>query len=267
MTEVASAKSLLLLEMKRITKSFGPVLALKEVDFAVGYQEIVGLLGDNGAGKSTLIKILCGVYPPDQGEIYFEGQRIIFKSPREARNSGIETVYQDLALIPLMSLARNFWLGREPKRQLGFLNLLNLKYMKQTVQEAVATLGVNIRSVDEPVASLSGGERQSIAIARALFFGAKLLILDEPTSSLSIKEAAKVLDCVQQAKEKGLSIIFITHNLHHIWPIADRLVILFNGRKVGDYPKSEVSPEDIEGLIISGRKLGKEAWDDRPLLN
>ncbi|HID09641.1 TPA: sugar ABC transporter ATP-binding protein, partial [Candidatus Micrarchaeota archaeon] len=199
-----------LVRMVKISKSFGTVQALKDVDFEVGYQEVMGLVGDNGAGKSTLIKILTGVFPPDSGEIYFEGKRVNIRSPREARDLGIETVYQDLALIPLMSISRNFFLGREPTVRVGPLRFLDKRRMDRTVREVLSEIGIKVRSPDEPVAVLSGGERQSVAIGRAVHFGAKLLILDEPTSALSVRETHKVLDYILEAKERGLSIIFIT---------------------------------------------------------
>jgi simple sugar transport system ATP-binding protein len=247
--------------MVGISKSFGRIQALKDVDFTVGYREVVGLLGDNGAGKSTLIKILCGVYPPDRGEIFLEGRRVSFSSPQQARALGIETVYQDLALIPLMSIARNFFLGREPTRRIGFLRLLDQRRMTQVTRQALEEIGISIRSPDEPVAILSGGERQSIAIGRAVHFGAKLLILDEPTSALSIKEAAKVLHYVRRAKERGLSVIFISHNLHHVYPVADRFVVIHHGVKVGDLRKEETSQEEIECLIVTGQRTGEFMLD------
>ncbi|MCD6321282.1 sugar ABC transporter ATP-binding protein [Candidatus Bipolaricaulota bacterium] len=243
-----------LVKMVNISKSFGTVQALKNVDFDVGYQEVMGLVGDNGAGKSTLIKILTGVFPPDTGEIYFEGRKVDIRSPREARDLGIETVYQDLALIPLMSISRNFFLGREPVKRLGPLRLLDKRRMDETVKEALAEIGIRVRSPDEEVAVLSGGERQSVAIGRAMHFGAKLLILDEPTAALSIKESQKVLDFVLEAKERGLSIIFITHNIYHVYSVADRFTILEHGRKVAVLRKDEVSAEEIIEIIRSGYK-------------
>ena len=243
-----------LVQMVKISKSFGTVQALKDVDFDVHHQEVMGLVGDNGAGKSTLIKILTGVYPPDSGEIYFEGKKVKISSPKDARDLGIETVYQDLALIPLMSISRNFFLGREPVKRLGPFRLLDKRRMDETVKEALAEIGIRVRSPDEEVAVLSGGERQSVAIGRAMHFGAKLLILDEPTAALSIKESQKVLDFVLEAKERGLSIIFITHNIYHVYSVADRFTILEHGRKVAVLRKDEVSAEEIIEIIRSGYK-------------
>ena len=241
-----------MVRMVKISKSFGTVQALKDVDFEVGYQEVMGLVGDNGAGKSTLIKILTGVFPPDSGEIYFEGKRVNIRSPREARDLGIETVYQDLALIPLMSISRNFFLGREPTVRVGPLRFLDKRRMDRTVREVLSEIGIKVRSPDEPVAVLSGGERQSVAIGRAVHFGAKLLILDEPTSALSVRETHKVLDYILEAKERGLSIIFITHNIYHVYSVADRFTILEHGRKVAEFRKEEVSAEEIIEIIRSG---------------
>jgi simple sugar transport system ATP-binding protein len=243
--------------MVNISKNFGTVQALKNVDFDVGYQEVMGLVGDNGAGKSTLIKILTGVFPPDTGEIYFEGKKVEIRSPKEARDLGIETVYQDLALIPLMSISRNFFLGREPVVQVGPFRFMDKRKMDATVKKVLSEIGIHVRSPEEPVAILSGGERQSVAIGRALHFGAKLLILDEPTSALSVRETHKVLDFILEAKERGLSIIFITHNIYHVYSVADRFTILEHGRKVATFKRTEVSAEDIIEIIRSGYKEGK----------
>jgi simple sugar transport system ATP-binding protein len=247
-----------LVQMVKISKSFGTVQALKDVDFDVRHQEVMGLVGDNGAGKSTLIKILTGVYPPDSGEIYFEGKRVRIASPKDARDLGIETVYQDLALIPLMSISRNFFLGREPVKQLGPVRLLDKRRMDETVREVLAEIGIRVRSPDEEVAILSGGERQSVAIGRAVYFGAKLLILDEPTSALSIRETHKVLDYILEAKERGLSIIFITHNIYHVYSVADRFTILEHGHKVAEFAKGDVSAEEIIEIIRSGHQAATE---------
>jgi len=248
----------LLVRMEGISKRFGTVQALKAVDFNVKRQEIMGLVGDNGAGKSTLIKILTGVHKPDEGKIYFEGREVSFNSPKEARDLGIETVYQDLALIPLMSITRNFFLGRELVRKVGPLNLMEHRKMDEIAAGALREIGVKVRSPDEPVAILSGGERQSVAIGRAIHFGAKLLILDEPTAALSIKESQKVLDFVLEAKERGLSIIFITHNIYHVYSVADRFTILEHGHKVAEFAKGDVSAEDIIEIIRSGHQAATE---------
>ncbi|PLV59148.1 ATP-binding cassette domain-containing protein [Thermotoga sp. KOL6] len=240
-----------IVEMRGIKKSFGKVQALKGVDFYVKKQEIVGLLGDNGAGKSTLIKILVGYYQPDEGEIYFEGKKVFFKSPWDSRRMGIETVYQDLALVNLMPIWRNFFLGREITRKVGPIKFLDVGKMKKIAREVLKDVGIFIRSPDETVAFLSGGERQAVAIARAIYFGAKLLILDEPTAALSVGETKKVLEHILEAKKRGISVIFITHNIYHVYEVADRLVLLEKGEKIGDYDKKEVTPEKVMNIIAA----------------
>jgi simple sugar transport system ATP-binding protein len=245
-------KSTPLVKMVGVSKSFGAVRALKNVDLEIERKQIVGLLGDNGAGKSTLIKILVGLYPADTGEIYFEGKRMSFESPRDARDRGIEPVYQEMALVGRLNVWRNFFLGREMSKKFGPIGVLNREKMSKVSIDFLNDIGVNVRSPEVNVRNLSGGERQAIAIGRAMYFGAKLLILDEPTASLSIKEADKVLDYVVQAKEKGLSVIFITHNIYHVYPVADRFAILERGEKLGDYSKEEVTPEKIMKMISTG---------------
>ncbi len=240
--------------MENITKRFGTIVALDGVTFTVEHQEIHALLGDNGAGKSTLIKVLTGVHQPTSGEIYFEGKKVEIRSPREARDMGIETVYQDLALIDLMSITRNFFLGRELVRHIGPLHWLDMHMMHEETRQALLDIGITVRSPDERVGKLSGGERQSIAIGRAMYFGAKLLILDEPTSALSVAETRRVLEHILEAKEKGLSVIFITHNVYHVYEVADTYTILRHGKKVGTYRKGELSINDIADLITGARE-------------
>jgi simple sugar transport system ATP-binding protein len=241
-----------LVEMENISKNFGKVEALKRVNFTVNRQEIVGLLGDNGAGKTTLIKILVGIHSPDKGEINFDGEKVSFASPKEARAKGIETVYQDLALVELMSILRNFFLGRELIRK-GWPKALDMKQMDGICSKVLTDIGVHVRSTGEPVSHLSGGERQSISIARAIHFGAKLLILDEPTAALSIKESNKVLDYMREVRERGLSVIFISHNVHHVFSVADRFTIIERGEKLGDFRKEEVSHEQVSHMIATGK--------------
>ena len=240
--------------MENIVKRFGTITALDGVDFTVDKHEVVGLLGDNGAGKSTLIKVLTGVYTPTSGQIYFEGKKVDIPSPREARALGIETCYQDLALVNQMSITRNFFLGRELLRRLGPITVLDMKGMNDQAREALKHIGIQIRSPQEKVGKLSGGERQSIAIGRARHFGAKLLILDEPTSALSVGETHKVLTYTQNAKERGLSVIFITHNVGHVYQVADRFTIIRHGHLVGNYTRDEVDEQDIADLITGERE-------------
>lgn len=239
--------------MENIMKRFGQVTALEGVNFDVRPQEIMALLGDNGAGKSTLIKILTGVHTPSSGQIYFEGQPVQIRNPQEARALGIETVYQDLALVNSMSLGRNFFLGREPLHNAGPLRWLDMGTMAKQTSISLADIGIKIRSANEKVGKLSGGERQSIAIGRAVHFGMKLLILDEPTSALSVAESRKVLDYTLNAKERGLSVIFITHNVHHVMAVADRYSIIRHGTKVGTYNKGEITFDGISDLITGER--------------
>jgi simple sugar transport system ATP-binding protein len=239
--------------MENIVKRFGHVTALEDVDFDVRQPEVMALLGDNGAGKSTLIKILTGIHTPTSGQIYFEGKPVQIRSPHDARTLGIETVYQDLALVNVMSIGRNFFLGREPVRGFGPFRWLAMRTIARQTRESLADVGINIRSAKEKVGKLSGGERQSIAIGRAVHFGAKLLILDEPTSALSVAESRKVLDYTLNAKARGLSVIFITHNVHHVMAVADRYTIIRHGQKVGTYDKEEVNFDDISDLITGDR--------------
>ncbi len=239
-----------LVRMEHITRRFGTISALEDVTFEVGYQEIVGLLGDNGAGKSTLIKVLTGVHPPTSGQIYFEGQPVTTTTPQDARDLGIETVYQDLALVPLISISRNFYLGREPVEQIGPVQVLDKATMDRQTAEALNHIGIKIRAAAEPVGTLSGGERQSIAIGRAVHFGTKLLILDEPTSALSIGETRKVISYTLEAKKRGLSVIFITHNIHHVFEVADRFTLISHGHKVGDFRRDEVTQDEVAAMIM-----------------
>ncbi len=249
-----------LLEMRGIVKRFGHVEALRGVDFSVRRAEIVGLVGDNGAGKSTLVKTIVGVYQPDEGEIYFEGRRVQFRSPREARAAGIEIVYQHLALIDLLSISRNIFLGREPVRRLGPLRVLDKHYMNSEAWRILQEIGVKrIRSPEDRVAKLSGGERQSVAIARAMYFKAKLLILDEPTAALSVRETRRVLDHILDVKKQGVSVVFITHNIYHVYEVADRIVVLDHGRKIADVRKEDVTPEEVIEIIRSGAARAAEA--------
>ena len=240
-----------LVEMRKISKRFGEFWALKNVDFKVNYNEIVGLVGDNGAGKSTLIKVLTGVYPPDRGEIYFEGKKRKFSSPAETRNLGIETVHQRLGLVGPMNVMENFFLGKEITKRIGPFNILDKKKMNEISKNTLKDLGIKIRSPEkQEVSTLSGGEQQVVSMGRCIYFGAKLAVLDEPTASLSIIETEKVLESIKGMKKRGLSIIFISHNLAHVWPVADRFVVLDHGKKVGDFKKGKTSREELRKLIM-----------------
>jgi simple sugar transport system ATP-binding protein len=246
-----------ILEVRDLVKMFGSVIALSDVSARVYPGEVTCLLGDNGAGKSTLIKILSGVYEPTQGEYYFEGNKVSFNSPREALNQGIATVYQDLSLIPLMPIWRNFFLGSEPQKGWGPLRRYDIKRAKRTVREEMAKMGIDIRDPDQPVGTMSGGERQSIAISRAVYFGAKVLILDEPTAALGVKQAGIVLHYIVRAKRRGLGVIFITHNPNHAYPVGDHFVILRRGRILGDYRKEALAQDELINLMAGGEDLVK----------
>lgn len=246
-----------LVNMVNISKKFGEVQALTGVSFTVYRDEVVGLVGDNGAGKSTLIKVLTGLYPPDEGEIYFEGKRVHFSSPREARDAGIETVYQGLGLVDLMSISRNFFLGRELTREVGFLRFLDLKRIGEECGKLLKEIGIRERAPDTVTAVLSGGERQSINIGRAMYFKAKLVILDEPTTALSVKETEMVLEFIERLKKSQVPVIFITHNIYHVYQVADKFTVLERGMKVGDFLKKDVRPEDIMEVIRLGKMTEK----------
>ncbi len=245
-----------LLRLSNVTKSFGAVEALVDVSFSVDSGEVVALLGDNGAGKSTLIKILSGVHKHDNGKIKWQGNDIVIKSPAHARQIGFSVVYQDLAVVPLISIYRNFFLGKEElicKKILG-VSFIRNNYAKNIARNALKQLGIEIENVESNVGVLSGGERQSISIARAVYFQSKLLILDEPTAALSLKETAKVLSYVQEAKKSNVGVIMITHNISHAWESADRFVVLYRGEVASILKKEETSVKEIENLINTGKK-------------
>jgi simple sugar transport system ATP-binding protein len=238
------------LEVRNLSKSFGAVQALSNVSFTVGKGEIVGLVGDNGAGKSTIINLLMGVYQPDEGEIYFEGKRVTFDSPRNSRATGIEPVYQNTAVVDLMNLWRNFYLGREVTKSFGPFSVLDKKEMKKKSIEMMWDIGVHVREADESVQYMSGGERQSLCIGRCMEFSGKLLLLDEPTAALSLKETDKVLKFAESVREKGLSEIIVDHNIIHIYPIVDKFLIMERGRKVTELRKTDVSAEEVIGTLM-----------------
>ena len=244
-----------LLEVIDVGKTFGSVVALAGVSMSVHAGEVMCLLGDNGAGKSTLIKILSGVHQPDSGQYLVEGREVRFRSPREALAAGIATVYQDLAMIPLMSIARNFFLGSEPLKGWGPFRHFDLALADRVTREELARMGIMVRDTDQPVGTLSGGERQSVAIARAVHFGAKVLILDEPTAALGVKEAGVVLRYIAQARASGHGVVFITHNPHHAYPIGDRFTILNRGRSLGTFTKAELSREQLVQMMAGGEEL------------
>ena len=244
-----------LVELKSVSKYFGSVIALKDVSFDVRPGEVHCLLGDNGAGKSTLIKVLSGVHLPDEGEIHVGGVHTRFGSPKDTLDKGIATVYQDLALVPLMSVARNFFLGREPVRKTGLLREFDVDYANHTAFKELSDMGIQLRDPEQPVGTLSGGERQCLAIARAIHFGAKVLILDEPTSALGVHQASVVLKLIVQSKSRGIGVIFISHNVHHAYVVGDRFTLLKRGKNAGTYLKNEISRDQLLNLMAGGKEL------------
>jgi len=244
-----------LIEIRDISKYFGNVIALNGVSMSVYAGEVMCLLGDNGAGKSTLIKTLSGVHPPSAGRYFVEGQEVHFTSPRDALNRGIATVYQDLAMIPLMSISRNFFLGSEPTTGWGIFKRFNVALADRIARQEMANMGIDIRDPSQPVGTLSGGERQSVAIARAVYFGAKVLILDEPTAALGVKQAGTVLRYIARARSQEIGVIFITHNPHHAYAVGDRFTILKRGRTFGTFTKDELSREEMVRMMSGADEL------------
>jgi simple sugar transport system ATP-binding protein len=244
-----------LLEVRDISKYFGNVIALKDVSTVVNAGQVTCILGDNGAGKSTLIKILSGVHEHSEGELLVEGEPTKFSSPRNAKDAGIATVFQDLATVPLMAIWRNFFLGSEPTIGIGPLRRIDIKRAKRVMHDEMAKMGIDVRDPDQMVGTLSGGERQAVAIARAVYFGAKLLILDEPTSALGVKQSGVVLRYIVQARDRGLGVIFITHNPHHAWPVGDRFVVLNRGKMLGAWDKGGISRDELVKMMAGGAEL------------
>jgi simple sugar transport system ATP-binding protein len=244
-----------LLQVESISKYYGNIVALKDISCHVNAGEVTCILGDNGAGKSSFIKILSGVHQQDAGRVLVDGDEVHFASPRDARARGIATVYQDLAMVPLMSIWRNFFLGAEPRKGVGPLSYIDSATAKRIVRAELNEMGIDIRDPDQPVGTLSGGERQSVAIARAVYFGARVLILDEPTSALGVKQAGVVLKYIVQARDRGVAVIFISHNPHHAYPVGDRFVILNRGQMLGTYAKAEITREELVRQMAGGAEL------------
>jgi D-xylose transport system ATP-binding protein len=238
------------LELRDVSKHFGSVEALKEVDFEVRDGEVMALVGDNGAGKSTLIKCVAGIYSIDDGEIYFDGERVSIHGPKDAAKLGIEVVYQDLALCDNLDVVQNMYLGREARDPLFRLREAP---MEQRTAETLKSLAVTtIRSVRQPVATLSGGQRQSVAVARAVMWNNRVVFLDEPTAALGVAQTRQVLDLVKRLGEQGLAVILVSHNLSDIFEVADRITVLRLGRNVGVYEKSATSEQEIVQAITAG---------------
>jgi simple sugar transport system ATP-binding protein len=252
MTTTADTKTAApLVRLSDAGKNYGNIIALQGVTLDVGGSEVTCVLGDNGAGKSTLIKIIAGLHQHTHGSYEVEGEPVKFDSPREALDRGIATVYQDLAVVPLMPVWRNFFLGNEVRKGPA----MDIAGMRTMAKQELLDMGIDLRDVDQPIGTLSGGERQCVAIARAVHFGAKVLILDEPTAALGVKQSGVVLRYIIQAKERGLGVIFITHNPHHAYPVGDNFLILKRGRSLGYWTKSEISMGELTGLMAGGTEL------------
>ena len=244
-----------LLEMRNIEKHFGNIVALSGVSFDVQEGECHCLLGDNGAGKSTFIKTMSGVHLPSVGEMRVNGQVVRFNSPREAMRAGIATVFQDLAMIPLMSVTRNFWMGREPTRGWGPFKRFDINTANAVTMEQMKQMGIRLREPDQAVGTLSGGERQTVAIARAVYFGAKVLILDEPTSALGVRQTANVLATIDRVRKQGIGVVFITHNVRHAMAVGDRFTVLNRGKTLGTASRGEIKAEELQDLMAGGQEL------------
>ena len=239
-----------MIRCEKMNKWYGGIHALKDVSIDIKKGESVGLVGDNGAGKSTFIKILSGVHKQDSGNFYFDDKLTHIKNAKDSMRLGIETIYQDSALAPTLSIARNLFVGREPTNyNIGSFGLMDRSKMATEALEAIKRVELDLRSADDLVETLSGGERQGVVIARALYFRTKVLIMDEPTNHLSVKETAKVLNWIEKLKSEGTTCIFITHNLHHVYPVSDRLIVFARGEKIADVYKKDTSIEELTRMI------------------
>lgn len=244
-----------IIETRDIGKRYGNIIALSGITTEVHAGQVTCILGDNGAGKSTLIKILAGAHQHSEGTLLVDGVETTFANPREALSAGIATVYQDLAVVPLMPVWRNFFLGSEPTKGKGPLRRMDVDFMKKTTKSELAAMGIDLRDVEQPIGTLSGGERQCVAIARAVYFGARVLILDEPTAALGVKQSGVVLKYIAKARERGLGVVFITHNPHHAYPVGDRFMLLRRGKSLGSFPKAEMTLEELTAAMAGGAEL------------
>src|SRR4051794_10727822 len=246
-----------LIEMTEVGKSYGAIRALRGINLRVNAGEVTCVLGDNGAGKSTLIKIMSGLHPHNEGSLKVDGKEISFSSPREALAHGIATVYQDLAVVSLMEVWRNFFLGSEMVAGNYPLAGLKIKDMRRIADEELRKMGIVVKDINQPIGTLSGGQRQCVAIARAVYFGARVLILDEPTAALGVKQSGVVLKYTAAARDAGLGVVFITHNPHHAYLVGDHFIILKLGRRVLDKKRSEVSLEELTTEMAGGQELAE----------
>ena len=245
-----------ILALENVSKRFGSVLALQNITMRLREGEVHCLLGDNGAGKSTLIKTLAGVHKPTEGQYLVDGKPVVFNSPSEALDMGVATVYQDLALVPLLSVARNFFMGREPmKKLLGLVPVMDIDYAAETARAKLAEMGIMVRDPHQAIGTMSGGEKQCLAIARAIHFGARVLILDESTAALGVKQSFNVLKLIYKARERGISVIFITHNVHHAYPVGDSFTLLNRGKSLGTFTKDTVSKEELLDMMAGGAEM------------
>ena len=252
----------IILTVEGISKNFGSVQALNDVSLEVYADEVVGLVGDNGAGKSTLVKILSGNFPPDRGAIFLEGKKVHFKSPSDAREKGIETVYQDLALCGNLDTVANLFIGREICRNFLGIKILQNGEMDRQAVEVLGRIGTNFPAIREKVEFLSGGQRQTVALGRFVNWGNKLILLDEPTAALGVRETRQALELVAKTrKEKGVSMILISHNLQHVFQIVDRIIVMRHGKIVGVREKGKTTPDEIVSLITGAVFINKEAED------
>lgn len=245
-----------ILALENVSKRFGSVLALQNITMRLKEGDVHCLLGDNGAGKSTLIKTLAGVHKPTEGQYLVDGKPVVFNSPSEALDMGVATVYQDLALVPLLSVARNFFMGREPmKKLLGLVPVMDIDYAAETARAKLAEMGIMVRDPHQAIGTMSGGEKQCLAIARAIHFGARVLILDEPTAALGVKQSFNVLKLIYKARERGISVIFITHNVHHAYPVGDSFTLLNRGKSLGTFTKDTVTKEELLDMMAGGAEM------------
>ncbi len=244
-----------IIELVDIEKHFGAVIALAGVSFNVYPGECHCLLGDNGAGKSTFIKTMSGVHHPTKGEIRVEGKKVNFNTPRDGMTAGIATVYQDLAMIPLMSVTRNFWMGREPQKGFGPFKKMDFAKANEVTMKEMSKMGINLREPGQAVGTLSGGERQTVAIARAVYFGAKVLILDEPTSALGVRQTSNVLATVDKVRKSGVGVVFITHNVRHALAVGDRFTVLNRGKTLGTAKRGDITPEALQDMMAGGQEM------------
>ncbi|HEY0812997.1 MAG TPA: ATP-binding cassette domain-containing protein [Pseudonocardia sp.] len=246
-----------LVEMNDVGKAFGPIVALEGINLTVRAGEVACVLGDNGAGKSTLIKIISGLHPHTSGALMVDGKEVRFSSPRDALDHGIATVYQDLAVVGLMEVWRNFFLGSELRKGNYPLAPLDIVGMRRIADEELQKMGITVKDINQPIGTLSGGQRQCVAIARAVYFGARVLILDEPTAALGVKQSGVVLKYTARARDAGLGVVFITHNPHHAFMVGNHFIILKLGRRVLDKSRDEVTLEELTTEMAGGRELAE----------